>query len=431
MFMSKNNFRPKCLYLLMSFSLLSSCAKYAPAGTCKDTDALLKSHNITGTVAQPLSPAESFDQWQNNFRQYALSKGIMEKTLNQAFEGVTPDDTVIAATQKQPEKITPLWEYIEKRTTAENITNGKALMTQYAEASNNIARRYQVEPSLLFAFLSVESAYGRQAGDKQVIRSLVTLDYYNYRRDFYRQNLIAALQMLQQGDATRQQMLGSWAGAMGMPQFMPDSYLHYAADYDGDHHANIWTSYPDTLASVANYMHEAGWKKGIPWGVEVNLPGGFDYSLAGLDTKKTIENWRALGVNSATQADLAALSSEDASVLLPAGKDGPAFLVTQNFRAIMRYNSDVSYAMTVGILSDSYQHSVTLHKSWPYQQQPLTMNERKALQLLLQEKHLYQGDIDGNIGSGSVRAIRAYQKQQKLPEDGYPGRTLFEKLRCS
>ncbi|MFC0140830.1 lytic murein transglycosylase [Erwinia mallotivora] len=429
--MSKRNFTPRCLYLLITISLLSSCAKHVPAGSCKNTDDLLKSHNITADVEHSPTPSESFEEWQKDFRQYALSKGITDDTLNKAFDGITPDDSVIAATQKQPEKVTPIWEYIEKRTTTENIEPGKALMKQYSDVSNKISQRYEVEPSLLFAFLSVESDYGRNAGDKQVIRSLATLDYYNYRRDFFRQNLITALQMMQKGDASEQQMVGSWAGAMGMPQFMPESYQNYAVDYDGDRHPDIWTSYPDTLASVANYMHEAGWKKSVPWGVEVNLPANFDYSLAGLDSEKTIGQWRALGINAATQVDLATLSSENASVLLPAGKDGPAFLVTQNFRAIMRYNNYVPYAMTVGFLSDSYEHPVTVQKPWPVQEQPLTVDERKALQLLLQEKNLYQGDIDGNIGSASISAIRAYQKQQGLPEDGYPSRALLEKLLCS
>ncbi|WP_161131065.1 lytic murein transglycosylase [Dickeya fangzhongdai] len=421
----------KVMVLLIGTGVLSSCVHtHYPSRECRDIEGLLKSHGVTDTPAGLPTPDESFEQWKAALRQEVLSQGITAGTFDNAFAGLTPDSDVVAATQKQPELVTPVWTYIEQRVTPENIAQGKTLLKQYAGAAARIEQRYQVEPPLLFAFLSIESHYGANTGDKAVIRSLATLDYYNYRRAFNRQNLIAALRMIQNGDARPQQIKGSWAGAMGMPQFIPTSYLQYAVDFDGDHHPDIWTSFPDTLASVANYMQQAKWKAGVPWGFEVTLPAGFDYSLSGLDNQKSVADWQALGVKTAVPGDLAALSSEQASILLPVGKNGPAFLVTANFRAILRYNNDISYALTVGLLADNYQRETPVLKPWPRQETPLTRKEREALQILLQEKQLYQGAIDGNIGRATTRAIRAYQQQEGLPADGYPDHALLERLRC-
>ncbi|NAT79348.1 lytic murein transglycosylase [Dickeya dadantii] len=421
----------KVMVLLIGTGVLSSCAHtHYPSRECRDIEGLLKSHGITDTPAGLPAPDESVEQWEAALRQQALSQGITADTFDKAFAGFTPDSDVVAATQKQPELVTPVWTYIEQRVTPENIAQGKTLLKQYAKVTNRIEQRYQVEPPLLFAFLSIESGYGANTGDKAVIRSLATLDYYNYRRAFNRQNLIAALRMIQNGDARPEQIKGSWAGAMGMPQFIPTSYLQYAVDFDGDRRPDIWTSFPDTLASVANYMQQAKWKAGVPWGFEVNLPAGFDYAVSGMDNQKTVADWQARGVRASVPRDLTALSSENASILLPVGKNGPAFLVTTNYRAILRYNNYLSYALTVGLLSDNYQRDTPVLKPWPRQETPLTRKEREALQILLQEKQLYQGAIDGNIGRGTTQAIRTYQQQQGLPADGYPDHALLDRLRC-
>ncbi|MEL7631239.1 lytic murein transglycosylase [Pectobacterium aroidearum] len=418
----------RVMVLMIGSGVLSSCA-HTPR-ECKDISGLLQSHGVTDTSTGLPVPDKSMEQWKAELRQIALSQGITADTFDNALAGLTPDTDVVAATQKQPELVTPVWTYLEQRITPENIAQGKTLLKQYADVVTRINQRYQVDPPLLFAFLSIESHYGANTGNKAVIRSLATLDYYNYRRAFNRQNLIAALRIIQNGNARPEQIKGSWAGAMGMPQFIPTSYLQYAVDFDGDRHPDIWTSFPDTLASVANYMQQAKWKAGVPWGFEVNLPTGFDYSLSGMDNQKTVADWQALRVKTAVPRDLTALSSEKASILLPTGKNGPAFLVTENFRAILRYNNDVSYALTVGLLSDNYQHDAPVRKPWPRQETPLTRKEHEALQILLQEKQLYQGAIDGNIGRGTTQAIRAYQQQEGLPPDGYPDHALLDRLRC-
>ncbi|MCO7254519.1 lytic murein transglycosylase [Dickeya oryzae] len=421
----------KVIVVLLGTGGLSSCThRHTPPGQCQDIDGLLKAHGVTNTPTGLPTPDESFEQWKTEVRLDALAQGITADTFDSAFAGLTPDNDVVAATQKQPEVIVPVWTYIAQRVTPDNLAQGKALLKQYQKVTARIEQRYQVEPPLLFAFLSIESHYGANTGNKAVVRSLATLDYYHYRRAFNRQNLIAALRMIQNGDARPEQIKGSWAGAMGMPQFIPTSYLQYAVDFDGDHHPDIWTSFPDTLASVANYMQQAKWKAGVPWGMEVNLPANFDYAVSGLDNQKTVADWQVLGVKTAVPRDLTSLSAEKASILLPVGKNGPAFLVTGNFRAILRYNNYVSYALTVGLLSDNYQHDTPVLKPWPPQETPLTLKEREALQILLQEKQLYQGAIDGNIGSGTTQAIRTYQQQQGLAADGYPDHALLDRLRC-
>lgn len=421
----------KVIVVLLGTGGLSSCAhRHTPPGQCQDIDGLLKAHGVTNAPAGLPTPDESIEQWKTEVRQDALAQGITADTFDSAFAGLTPDNDVVAATQKQPEVIVPVWTYIAQRVTPDNLAQGKALLKQYMKVTARIEQRYQVEPPLLFAFLSIESHYGANTGNKAVVRSLATLDYYNYRRAFNRQNLIAALRMIQNGDARPDQIKGSWAGAMGMPQFIPTSYLQYAVDFDGDDHPDIWTSFPDTLASVANYMQQAKWKAGVPWGMEVNLPARFDYAVSGLDNQKTVADWQALGVKTAVPRDLTSLSAEKASILLPVGKNGPAFLVTGNFRSILRYNNYVSYALTVGLLSDNYLHDTPVLKPWPPQETPLTLKEREALQILLQEKQLYQGAIDGNIGSGTTQAIRTYQQQQGLAADGYPDHALLDRLRC-
>lgn len=417
--------------VVLGTGVLSSCAhQHKPPGECQDINGLLTAHGITDTPTGLPTPDESFEQWKTEVRQEALSQGITADTVDRAFAGLTPDNDVVAATQKQPEVIVPVWTYIAQRVTPDNLAQGKTLLKQYQEVTARIEQRYQVAPPLLFAFLSIESNYGANTGDKAVVRSLATLDYYHYRRAFNRQNLMAALRMIQNGDARPEQIKGSWAGAMGMPQFISTSYLQYAVDFDGDRRPDIWTSFPDTLASVANYMQQAKWKAGVPWGMEVNLPVGFDYAVSGLDNQKTVADWQALGVKTAVPRDLTSLSAEKASILLPVGKNGPAFLVTDNFRAILRYNNYVSYALTVGLLSDNYQHDTPVLKPWPQQETPLTRKEREALQILLQEKQLYQGAIDGNMGSGTTQAIRTYQQQQGLAADGYPDHALLDRLRC-
>ncbi|WP_440867935.1 lytic murein transglycosylase [Symbiopectobacterium purcellii] len=416
------------ILLLFGISLLGSCVSVADK--CQNIDDLLKSHGLSDSTATPPSPDKSFEQWKNTVRQEALSQGIRANIFDEAFSGLTPDSDIIANTQKQPEVVEPVWTYIEKRVTPENIAEGKKLIKQNRKVTQLIYRRYQVDTPLLYAFLSIESSYGANSGDKSVIRSLATLDYYNYRREFNRQNLIAALRIIQNSEVQPQQIKGSWAGAMGMPQFIPISYLKYAVDFDGDNHSDIWTSFPDSLASVANYMQQARWKVGVPWGFEVNLPTDFNYTLSGMGNKKSIADWKKLGVTVAAPRESLSFSSENASLLLPVGKSGPAFLVTDNFRAILRYNNDISYALTVGLLSDNYQRDTPILKHWPLQETPLTRKERLALQILLKEKQLYKGSIDGKIGSDTTQAIRAYQQQTRVPADGYANRALLNSLRC-
>lgn len=310
-----------------------------PAATNAPTSA--SQSRSANTTPEP-APQESFEQWRDRFRQDAQAAGITTATFNQAFAGVTPDDAVITADRSQPEFTRPVWEYLSSAVSQQRIANGQKLLTQYSSLLAQLEARYGIEPERLVAFWGIESNYGNNMGTKSVIRSLATLAYSGRRPAFAQAQLLAALTIIQNGDITPERMIGSWAGAMGQTQFIPTTYNEHAVDFDGDGRRDIWGSNADALASTANYLKASGWQDGKPWGFEVRLPQGFDYAQADMDIRKPLSDWQAMGVQGATTPLSPAYSMEQASLLLPAGHRGPAFLVFNNFRTILRYNNSSS-----------------------------------------------------------------------------------------
>jgi membrane-bound lytic murein transglycosylase B len=273
----------------------------------------------------------------------------------------------------------------------------------------------------------MESNFGSFQGNKSVIRSLATLAYEGRRPEFAQSQLISALKIIQQGDISAEKMLGSWAGAMGQTQFIPTTYETHAVDFDGDGRRDIWNSSADALASTAHYLQSSGWKQGQPWGFEVMLPAGFDYALADGAVKKTVAEWQQLGV---LVPDTSAGSEQlSATLLLPAGYRGPAFLVLDNFRAILRYNNSSSYALAVGLLSQRFNGGGNIMAAWPKDDRPLSRSERVELQTLLSERNYDAGNADGIIGANTRKAIRSAQQAMGWPADGYPSHKLLESLR--
>jgi len=387
----------------------------------------------TNTTANPAEampqPDESFAQWRSRFRALALSRGISAATFDQAFAGIEPDPAVIAADRSQPEFTKPVWEYLNTAVSPLRVRNGKSLIIQQAGLLAALEARYGIEPARLVAFWGMESNYGNNMGNKGVIRSLATLAYEGRRPDFAQDQLIAALGILQHGDVTADRMIGSWAGAMGQTQFIPTTYDQYAVDFDGDGRRDIWGSTADALASTANYLKASGWQDGKPWGYEVRVPANFDYSLADMSVRKTLAEWTALGIQGLGLPQPAAQPSDSASLLLPAGHRGPAFLVFNNFRTILRYNNSTSYALGVALLSERYRDAGQIAGSWPTDDLPLSRSERVELQQRLAALGLDPGSADGIIGANTRKAIRAYQQAQGWPADGYPNHQLLEKLR--
>ncbi|QRY81238.1 lytic murein transglycosylase [Pseudomonas sp. PDNC002] len=400
---------------LAAFGLLSSCAEAPTRGA-------------PSAVAQA-QPSQSFDQWRDGFRAQALAAGISAQTFDTAFDGIEPDDSVVTADRSQPEFTRPVWQYLDSAVSPARVRNGQDHLLQNDAALQRIEARYGVERQAVVAIWGMESNFGAQMGSKNVIRSLATLAYEGRRPDFGRDQLIAALQILQHGDVPASSMIGSWAGAMGQTQFIPTTYQRYAVDFDGDGRRDIWASSTDALASTANYLSASGWQRGQPWGFEVRLPPTFDYAQADMEIRKPLAEWQRLGVQPAS-GNLAVDPQTSASLLLPAGYRGPAFLVTDNFRAILKYNNSTSYALAVGLLADSLNGGGQLVGHWPVGDAQLSRTDRVELQQRLSERGFAAGSADGVIGANTRRALRDYQKTIGEPADGYPTADALQRLRA-
>ncbi|MDH0749010.1 lytic murein transglycosylase, partial [Pseudomonas sp. GD03842] len=415
-----------------SFLVLVACAEQPTAAVATPLQtapmAVAKpASNAQTAVAQPddsnfeIQPAMSFAEWQTAFRAQALAAGIRADVFDNAFAGITPDMSVVKADRSQPEFTRPVWEYLDGAMSPVRVRKGQALLAQYADVLNAIEQRYGVDRQALVAVWGMESSFGQFQGTQSVIRSLATLAYEGRRPQFAQDQLIAALQIIQHGDIDAQSMLGSWAGAMGQTQFIPTTYNTHAVDFDGDGRRDIWNSPVDALASTAHYLQSSGWQKGQPWGFEVQLRPGFDYALADASTRKSVGEWQQLGLKLPSGGALPAnLLQQQAALLLPAGYKGPAFLVMDNFRAILKYNNSSSYALGVGLLSERFSGGGYVIAQWPRGDRPLSRSERIELQTLLSARQYDAGAADGIIGANTRKAIRSAQQAFGWPADGYP-----------
>ncbi|MGO3004655.1 MAG: lytic murein transglycosylase, partial [Halomonas sp.] len=316
----------------------------------------------------------NFQQWLDEFRRYAAGEGISEATLSEAFDGIRHLDRVIELDGYQPEFVRPIWEYLDTAVSSTRVNTGREKLAAHRDTALEMQQRFGVPAEIIVAIWGIESNYGSNFGDFSTLESLATLAFDGRRRDFARGELLAALRIIDEGDIAADQMKGSWAGAMGHTQFIPSSFEAYAVDGDGDGRRDIWGSIPDVMASTANYLARAGWQTGQPWGVEIRLPEGFDYTQT--DRRSSAE-WRNQGVR-AQQGELPDFDS--ASVVVPAGAQGPAFLVGANFRAILRYNNATSYALAVATLGDAIAGREGTQHEWPRGETPLTRDDVQELQ---------------------------------------------------
>lgn len=355
----------------------------------------------------------------------ARQRGIRRETFNAALGNFTPDPAIIALTKKQSEFVRPIWSYLDGAISEVRLSRGRAAAERYAGELAAIERKYGVDKRVVLGIWGMETNFGSYTGDKDVFRSLATLALHRYRDDFFRDELLVALKMLEDGLADRSVMRGSWAGAMGQTQFMPSSFMKYAVDYDGDGVRDLWDNIPDALASTANYLASFGWQPGVPWGVEVNVPDGFN--LASVEGMQDFSSWSAAGF---TRANGSALPRSGKAMLwYPAGIRGPALLVSENYRIIKRYNSSDAYALGVAHLGDRLGGGGAFRASWPRNDKRLSPAEVKELQRRLIALGYPLGKVDGRIGELSRDAIRKQQIRHRLPADGYPTLALLEKLR--
>jgi membrane-bound lytic murein transglycosylase B len=382
-------------------------------------------------VQQPAAPMASdpaFTAWKEALRQEALGLGISKETLDKALTPAVPIAKVIELDRKQPEFTQTFWRYVDLRVNDARIARGQEMLKAHAALLDRIWRKYHVPPRFLVAFWGLESNYGDHFGGYPVIDALVTLAYDQRRSKFFREQLIDALKIVNEGDISVDRMRGSWAGAMGHLQFIPSTFVRYAVDEDGDGRRDIWGSLPDTFASAANYLSSIGWRGDETWGREVKLPARFDYELSASNVEKSLNEWARLGV---TRPNGQALPQADikASLVLPAGHQGPAFLTYANYQRILNWNRSALYAISVGHLADRLIGKGPLLGARPATEQPLS----RAMVIEMQERLGAQGydagSNDGVIGPLTRTAIRAYQKARGLPPDGFPTVELLEKLR--
>jgi membrane-bound lytic murein transglycosylase B len=383
------------------------------------------------SLSSKVQAAEQFEKWIEDFYSVAQGEGVQRKIWDQAFEGVTePDPVVLEKAAYQPEFTMKIWDYLDARVNTLSSEKGKKMERYYSRTLQAVSEKFGVRPSVLLAIWSMESNYGDilQKTDRlhYVPRALATLGYGDPKRGkFARTQLVAALKILQAGDVKKDQFMGSWAGAMGHTQFIPTSYLAYGVDMDGNGRRDIWNSIPDALATAANLLNKNGWRTGKTWGYEVIVPAGkFAYE----GETKLLKEWQNLGIVRPDGKEFA--WPDDKAVLkFFAGTNGPAFLVMKNFYVLKRYNSSDSYALAVGMLADKIDGLAGMSKRWPRPPGSLVVDEKMELQKLLLQKGYYSGVIDGNLGKGSREAIRTYQRDRGMEENGEPTVELLQQLR--
>ena len=387
---------------------------------------LLLSLLASPTLAQ--AQGAGFADWVRRFRARALARGISARTFDAAFANARYLPESIERDRNQSEFVKPLSDYMATAASDIRVTNGRSLQSRLSRLLDVIETRFSVDRNVVVAIWGMESNYGQRRGDVPLISTLATLAFDGRRGRFFEDQLLAALQILQRGDITPANMTGSWAGAMGHTQFIPTSYQAYAVDITGDGRRDIWSDDPsDALASTAAYLGRFGWRKGQPWGVEVRLPAGFDYSLSWRATTRSPAQWAALGV---VGTDGRAVPNYgQASLITPTGARGPAFLVFRNYDVISRYNNAQAYILGVGHLGDRIRGLGPLSTPWPPGERDLFRAERRALQAALNAAGFNAGPVDGKIGPGTRRAIRAYQRAAGLPQDGWASLSLLERLR--
>jgi membrane-bound lytic murein transglycosylase B len=361
------------------------------------------------------------------FRATAVQAGIDPQIYDASMTGIARNPHVEDLNLQQPEFVKPIWDYLDGAVSLVRITKGQPMLAAYAPVLVSIEQRFGVQKEILVAIWGIESDYGEEMGSFNMFEALATLGYQGPRSDFGRRELLGALRMEQQEHFPLTEMTSSWAGAFGQTQFIPSAFFKYAVDGDGDGRRDLWHSPADALASAANLLVQSGWERNAAWGYEVVLPAKFPYELADLDKPSTITAWRNMGVRAAGGWDLP-VSDARASIYLPAGARGPAFMVFDNFRTVLKYNNAASYALAVCTLADRLKGLPPVMASWPRDETPLSRPEQLALQTDLQKSGFDPGVLDGILGRQGRAALRAWQKSRGLIPDGFATQSVLQQI---
>ena len=365
-----------------------------------------------------------------SLRADAQAKGVSGATYDAHTAALTPDMAVIGFLDAQPEFVTPIWDYLAALVDDERVADGRAMLAEWAPVLARVEAEYGVDAATVVAVWGVESNYGRNFGSRPLLTSLSTLSCFGRRQSFFRGEFFTTLRIIQEGHVAPDRLTGSWAGAFGHTQFMPSTFMRLAVDFDGDGRRDLVDSVPDALASTANFLKRAGWRSDLPWGFEVSLPQGMDVSGAGRRNKQPISAWAARGVRRIDGAPMPAAATP-AGLLLPAGKDGPAFLVTRNFDAVYSYNAAESYGLAIAHLSDRLRGGAPFATPWPTDDPGLSRAERRELQQLLIARGHDIGEADGMIGARTREALKLEQAALGLAADGRAGQRVLQALRAS
>lgn len=355
----------------------------------------------------------------------AAAAGVDQATIQSVTGNLEPNDAASFIGQ-QPEFTTPIWDYMAALVDEERVTEGRQKLREYANALAAAQERFGVDPATLVSIWGVESDYGKGFGWRPVVQSLATLSCTaNRRQDAFRGEFVAAMKILANGDVRLEEFKGSWAGAFGHTQFMPTTFLRMRVDLDGDGHSDIVGSVPDALGTTANFLRKSGWDASQPWGFEVKLPENYSRP-SGRGTRAAMSSWASRGI---TRVDGAALGGGNAALIIPAGNDGPAFLVTRNLDALYTYNNAISYALAIAVLSDRLRGGQGIATPWPTDDPGLSRIERKELQTLLQQRGYPIGNIDGVLGAKTREAIADFQERAGLKRDGRAGQKVLQALK--
>ncbi len=376
--------------------------------------------------AQPQRPSPAAD---TGFQKFvaelwkdAQAKGITRQTFNTAFAGVTPDPRVVSLTTRQPEQAKPMGAYVASLASPQRAAMGMRKEAEWRGLFEAVEKKFRVERWIILAIWGMETSYGAMKDKWDPIRSLASLAYAKYRDNYFRDELLIALKILQDERLPREQFVSSWAGAMGQTQFMPKNFIDYAIDFSGDGKRDIWGNVPDVVGSTGNYLNKEGWTFRLPWGFEVLIPQGFDYRKS----RATFEEWLKLGVK---RADGKAYPpSGDGILFFPTGVPGPGFIITANYHVLREYNNSDAYAISIGHLADRMRGAAPFKTPWPKENTTLPRNDRIALQKRLAELGYDVKLFNGPITFEQRDFIRAEQVKLGMLPDGHASAALLDKM---
>ena len=381
---------------------------------------------FTGAVISSASANEHFSSCTAALADRAKQEGVSQQIIDEIFPHLVHQDRVIELDRSQPEFVQTFPGYFSKRVTDWRTEKGKAMYAKHEKLLHKLSDKYGVPPHYLLAFWGLETNFGSYKGKMPVLDSLATLACDKRRSKYFTQEFLVAVKLMQREKLKKDNMVGSWAGAMGHTQFMPSAYTHYAIDGDGDGQVNLWESEEDALSSAANFLASLGWERSFRWGREVKLPEGFNYQESGYKNRKPLSEWHEQGVKKADGSPLGE-GETTAYVIVPAGHNGPAFIAYKNFRVIMRWNNSEFYAIAVGVLADRIAGASGIKATLP----DLPAYNRKdiiALQSKLNDLGFDVGKPDGIIGPATREGIRNYQISNNMIADGFPGLEVMAAL---